>query len=163
MIENRLSDCAICRSNSGAERISPGPVVHKGEFWLVEHAYPTSLLGWLVIVLRRHAEAVHELTSQEAAELAELQVTVAAAVHAVVGCEKEYLACFAEATGFHHLHVHVIPRAAMLPIDMRGAAVFKHLRPAPDETLSAAEIARICGEIQEWLSRSSQVEARPRT
>jgi len=57
-----VSPCPVCRSNRGVERISPAPPVHEGRFWLVEHAYPCSLLGWLVIVLKGHAEALHDLT-----------------------------------------------------------------------------------------------------
>ena len=62
-------DCPVCRSNEGVHRISPGVVIYEGQAWLVEHAYPTSLLGWLVIVLRRHSEALHDLTPDEATEL----------------------------------------------------------------------------------------------
>ena len=42
-------DCSTCRSISGERRISPGPTVYGGRYWLIEHAYPTRLKGWLVI------------------------------------------------------------------------------------------------------------------
>ena len=54
------AECYSCRSISGTTRISPGPYIYKGQFWLVDHAYPTRLKGWLVLVLKRHAETRFE-------------------------------------------------------------------------------------------------------
>jgi len=57
--------CKTCLSNSGEERVSPGPTIYKGDHWVVEHAYPTALEGWLVIATKRHVVALHELTPAE--------------------------------------------------------------------------------------------------
>jgi diadenosine tetraphosphate (Ap4A) HIT family hydrolase len=76
---------------------------------MVDHAYPTAYLGWLVIVPRRHVEALHELTREEFAELAEIEYRVAQVMGAESGIVKEYLMCFAEGEGFHHVHIHVVP------------------------------------------------------
>ena len=92
-----LDDCPVCAANQGIKRISPGPVIYEGMAWQVEHAYPSSLLGWLVIVLRRHAEALHELTEAEAEELGVLQRAAAMALHQELGCAKEYSICYGEA------------------------------------------------------------------
>ena len=53
------ADCYTCRSISGEQRISPGPIIYEGRCWLIEHAYPTQLKGWLVIVLKRHNVHFH--------------------------------------------------------------------------------------------------------
>ncbi len=66
------SECLSCRGLEGNPRISPGPPIHIGQHWQVEHAYPSQLVGWLVIVLRRHAIALHELSAAEFAELGPL-------------------------------------------------------------------------------------------
>ncbi len=66
-------ECWTCKSNSGEKRISPGATIFEGKYWLVEHAYPVKIIGWLVIVLKRHTEALHELTIEEFAELAQIQ------------------------------------------------------------------------------------------
>jgi diadenosine tetraphosphate (Ap4A) HIT family hydrolase len=58
-------ECLTCESNTGEKRISPGPTIYEGNYWLVEHAYPVKTIGWLVIVLKRHAEALHELTPED--------------------------------------------------------------------------------------------------
>ena len=62
-------ECWTCKSNIGEKRISPGPTIFEGQSWLVEHAYPVKTIGWIVIVLKRHAEALHELTIEEFIEL----------------------------------------------------------------------------------------------
>ena len=46
-----------------------------------EHAYPVKIIGWLVIVLKCHAEALQELTLEEFAELAQIQAKAVHALH----------------------------------------------------------------------------------
>ena len=141
-----MKTCSSCESNTGRRRISPGPPIHAGEFWLVEHAYPTSLLGWTVIVLRRHVEALHELTDGEFAELAQLQAAVARALRTAFGCAKEYSVCYAEMAGFEHVHFHLIPRAAGLAPAERGGAMFSHLK-SPDRAVPPADVVDACGTL----------------
>jgi diadenosine tetraphosphate (Ap4A) HIT family hydrolase len=141
-----MTTCLSCRSNSGEARISPGQPIHEGRFWVVEHAYPSSLLGWTVIVLRRHVEAIHELTSPELAELGQLQGAVARALRHALRCAKEYSVCFAEGPGFEHVHFHLVPRAPNLPPEQRGGGVFVHLR-SPEHPVPRSEVARLCEEL----------------
>ena len=147
-LDSAGDQCLTCPSNSGERRISPGETVHKGRFWVVEHAYPSGLLGWLVIVLRRHAEALHELTTAEMDELATVQRAVVEAIHAETECEKEYLMCLSEAPGFRHLHIHVVPRDPDLRSDRRGRAVFGFLRPTDEELVSEATVAAFCDRMR---------------
>src|SRR5438045_1970435 len=72
-----LMECLTCQSIAGEKRISPGPFIYVGTYWLVDHGYPTALKDWLVIVTRRHVEALHELSREEFAELAEIQYKLA--------------------------------------------------------------------------------------
>lgn len=118
-------DCRVCRSLSGQEPISPGPAIHDGCFWRLEHAYPTRLAGWLVIILKRHAEALHELTLEEFQEWSQIQARAVKLLHRETGCRKEYVAFFAEKEGFNHVHIHLIPRPVNLPDDLIGAQIFK--------------------------------------
>jgi diadenosine tetraphosphate (Ap4A) HIT family hydrolase len=136
--------CHVCQSNSGAARISPAPPVYEGKHWLVEHAYPSALLGWLVIVLKRHAEALHVLTEDECAELGALQWAVARTVASQTGCEKEYVALFAEMPGFHHVHFHVAPRAADLAAHLRGSKVFAFLQATRDDVVAPDRVVAFC-------------------
>lgn len=148
-----VEQCLTCSSLSGTRRISPGPTVHNGRYWVVEHANPCSLRGWLVVVLKRHAEALHELTAAEFEELARLQAACAQALHAVTGCVKEYAMCFGEAPGHHHVHFHVVPRAADLANDLRGAGVFAKIKVSEADALSPASVTKACIELRSALER----------
>ncbi|MCP4428687.1 MAG: HIT family protein, partial [Chloroflexi bacterium] len=62
--------------------------VHRTQHWDVVHSYNTALPGWLVLVVRRHIEAIDELTETEAAELGVLMQRVSAALKEITGCVK---------------------------------------------------------------------------
>jgi len=139
-----METCLVCQSVSGAKRISPGPFIYDGRYWVVDHAYPVKMTGWLVIVLKRHAEALHDLTDGEFEELAALQKTCAQALHEAFGCAKEYAICLAESEGFKHLHYHVIARAPDLPETLRGTKIFQMIQPAPGEAVPPETIRAFC-------------------
>ena len=131
-------ECLSCLSLSGERRISPGPAIYEGMYWIVDHAYPCRMKGWLVLVLKRHAEALHELRREELAELADLQLRTARLLHAELDCEKEYVMCIAEGAGFQHVHVHMVATPRELPVELKGPRVFALLAPAGEETPPAA-------------------------
>ena len=139
-MQTSSAECWSCRSNSGERRISPGQTIHLGEFWQVEHAYPTRLPGWLVIVLRRHAEALHELKPEEFAEFATVLEHTCRLLHEVLHCEKEYVACYAEMDHFRHVHFHVVPRAKDLPREFAGTKSFALLQVSESDALPREQI-----------------------
>ena len=141
-------DCYTCRSLSGERRISPGPTIYEGRYWLIEHAYPTRLKGWLVIVLKRHVEALHELTREEFNELGELQALAVRLLHEELDCAKEYVACFAEAEHFQHIHVHVVARPGELSDEFKGTRIFAMINVTEVEALPREEICAFCEELQ---------------
>lgn len=141
--------CHTCKSSSGEKRISPGPTIYSGQYWLVEHAYPTALKGWLVIVLKRHAEALHELTHDEFRELGEIQARLTRLLHQETGCCKEYIACFAEMAGFYHIHFHVIPRAADWPDELKGGKSFTLLKVSEAEALPPDQVRTFCERLHQ--------------
>jgi diadenosine tetraphosphate (Ap4A) HIT family hydrolase len=116
-------ECLTCARN-GQPELPPRERVHVGARWRVAHAFGSALPGWLVVVPRRHVTALDELTPEEAADLGPLLRGVTAAMRSVLGCAKTYVALFAEAEGFAHVHFHVIPRAADLAADLRGPRIF---------------------------------------
>lgn len=146
-------ECLTCLSNAGVRRISPGPTIYEGHYWFLEHAYPTALKGWLVIVLKRHAEALHELTAEEFAELAAIQARATALLHTFLDCEKEYVMCLAESEGFYHIHVHVIPKPRDLPPEFKATRIFG-LLGSTERTIQAVppdEVADFCNRLrQAW-------------
>jgi len=138
------SDCRSCLGLAGSPRISPGPPIYVGEHWQVEHAYPSKLVGWLVIALRRHAAALHELNAEEFAELGPLLECTVRVLHRTLATSKEYVACYAEQRGFEQVHFHVVPRAADLPENLRGAASFALLEGSPAEAAEPASVRAFC-------------------
>jgi diadenosine tetraphosphate (Ap4A) HIT family hydrolase len=137
-------ECYSCQAKAGEIKISPGPVIYQGTYWRVEHAFPAALKGWLVIVLERHAEALHELTQAEFAELSLLQRRAVTLLHQEVACSKEYIVCFAEKEGFHHIHIHVIPRLPDIRPELKGPLVFSLLKPEEHPPLSETEVTAWC-------------------
>jgi diadenosine tetraphosphate (Ap4A) HIT family hydrolase len=142
-----MDTCRVCQSLSGEKRLSPGPTLYAGRYWVVEHAYPVRMTGWLVIVLKRHAEALHDLSDGEFDELAALQKLCAQALHETFGCAKEYAVCLAESEGFKHLHYHVVARAPDLPEALQGTNIFQMLRAGESEALPPAAIQTFCQQL----------------
>ncbi|WP_198042294.1 HIT family protein [Kitasatospora azatica] len=126
------------------------------EYWRVAHSFNSALLGWLVLIPRRHVTTIAELTDEEAASLGGWQVRLSRALTEVTGCAKTYLAQFSEAPGFGHLHFHLVPRPPEFAEHLRGPGVFSLL--AGEESQSEAaqdEIALRLRERLDGLIRSS--------
>jgi diadenosine tetraphosphate (Ap4A) HIT family hydrolase len=141
-------ECYSCKSLSGENRISPGPLIFEGKYWVIEHAYPIGIVGWLVIVLKRHAEALHELTPEEFNELALLMNKTCKLLHDNLGSYKEYAACFAEAEHFNHIHFHIIPTDAEFPKDLKGSSSFKLLSVTKEESVSKEAVIKYCENLR---------------
>ena len=86
---------------------------------------------------RRHVTALDQLTAEEAADLGPLLCALTAALREVLGCPKTYVALFAEAEGFAHVHFHVLPRQPDLAPELRGPRVFGLLGGDPASHLPA--------------------------
>ena len=141
--------CLTCLSNSGEKRISPGPTIYEGAYWYLEHAYPTTLKGWLVAVLKRHAEALHALTPEEFAELGVIQARATKLLFEALDCEKEYVMCLAEGEGFHHIHVHIVPKPRDLPDELKATRIFALLKVTAEEALPPQEVKAFCELLRE--------------
>lgn len=122
-------------------------------FWDVVHSYNTSLPGWLVLVARRHIEAIHELTEAEALELGLLLRRVSVALQEITGCVKTYVIQFAEAEGHPHVHFHVVPRMADQPEERRSIMVFGYLGVPEEERVSEETMNQIAAQVQRVLLR----------
>jgi diadenosine tetraphosphate (Ap4A) HIT family hydrolase len=106
----------------------------------VAHAFNSTLPGWLVLLPRRHLTAFTALAPEGAAELGAIVRDLSLALEDSTHCVKTYLMQFSEADGFAHLHLHLVPRAADLPDEVRGPRVFAHL--VDDETRWLSEDRR---------------------
>jgi len=101
-----------------------------------------------VIVLGRHAEALHELTREEFVEFATVLEVTVRVLASELECEKEYVAQFAEGTHFHHVHIHVVATPSDLSDALRGPAVFKMLQPDQRESVPRDEIRELCERLR---------------
>jgi len=125
--------------------------IERTDYWDVVHSYNTALVGWLVLVARRHISAIDELSEAEAAELGSLIRRVSLALKEVTGCTKTYVVQFAEHPDHPHVHFHIVPRMADQPEDRRGPNVFKYLNVGDEERVSEDEMNRIAVEIRRSL------------
>ena len=119
-----------------------------GKFRQVEHAYPSRLLGWLVLVPRRHAIALHEPRPEEFAELGSALELTVRALHEATGSAKEYVACHAEQPGFEHVHFHVVPRAAELPKELQGTNSFAFLKVSQSDAVAPDSVRTFCESLR---------------
>lgn len=144
--------CALVRRRDAGEA-PPWDQIRRTAYWDVVHGYATAVEGWLILVARRHVAAVADLTDDEAAELGPLITATSRALHAAVGCAKTYVAQFAEHPDHHHVHVHVIPRAADLPAEARGPRVFGLLDVPEDQQVPEGRRNEIAAAVRRRLPR----------
>jgi diadenosine tetraphosphate (Ap4A) HIT family hydrolase len=116
----------------------PSNAIWVSDGWRVAHSFNSALLGWLVVVPRRHVESIHELSDDESVELGRLLQQTSKALVEVLGCQKTYVMMFAEAAGFNHVHFHVVPRAHDLDADHRGSSIFEYLKRPESEWIPLA-------------------------
>lgn len=136
--------CYCCLANSGEKPIFPGGAIANGKYWILEHAFPTSLLGWSVVRLKRHCERLHELAKDEFDELNEIQYKAIQALEKLLKTKKEYISCFSEKEGFKHIHFHIVPITENMGAEEIGLDSFKHLKPKENEALSEQTILEFC-------------------
>src|SRR5688572_7534615 len=107
-----MTDCHTCELTKQRDS-GDAPLwdnIYRTQYWDVVHCNRTSLLGWLILVARRHIAAVDELSEEEAVELGKLIRQVSTILKQLTGCVKTYVVQFAEAPGHQHVHFHIMPR-----------------------------------------------------
>lgn len=132
-------DCPVCRRTS-APVLPPRERIVLTPHWRVAHAFDSALPGWLVVVPLEHLHALDELPAGALAELGPLLGALTSGLRTVVGCEKTYVGLYAEAEGFSHLHLHVVPRMPDQPADRRGPASFGYLGADDASRVSDADM-----------------------
>lgn len=121
-----LSECYACVQSAPDAPFRERFIRDGG--WRVAHDFNSSLEGWLILAPLRHIHSLDELTAEEAIALGDLLRKASMALKSVTGCQKTYVMLFAEAEGFAHLHVHVVPRMSDQPVDRCGPDVFGYLK-----------------------------------
>lgn len=145
-------DCWSCQHLQGLRTVSRAPRIYEGQYWNVEHVPETSVPGWIVIVLRRHAPALHDLNKDEFDELSRLFPGCIGALHREFGTEKEYVMQFAESDHYQHVHFHLVPRAPNWPDELQGPRVFGALGADVSGELTVDEMTKAASKIQAFLT-----------
>lgn len=149
----REGDCYTCHQTVAADAGStPARENIAGDAsWRVAHAFGSALPGWLVLVPRRHVEAIADLTDAEAAALGSWLHRLSVALREETGCVKTYVLQLAEAEGFAHVHFHVVPRLPDMRADRVGPQVFGYLAdpaaaiPEAEQDALGARLSRRLG------------------
>lgn len=149
-----MFECGTCeRVQQRDEGTAPlWDSIIRSDQWDVVHAYDTSLLGWIVLVPRRHMEAVDELTESEGHELADLLRNVSSFLKRSLGCTKTYIMQFAEHPLHPHVHFHVVPRMPGIPKENMGANVFHYLGVDDESRVPEDEMNRLADQLRQELS-----------
>jgi diadenosine tetraphosphate (Ap4A) HIT family hydrolase len=145
-----MSDCRTCVQEADLANASPLERIYLDEHWRVAHAFDSALPGWLVAVPRRHVTTIAELTPAEAAGLGPLLLRLSQALHKTTKCEKTYVMQYAETEGFRHVHFHVVPRMAGLPVEHRGPGIFHYLGTVTEDATDAA--GEVSADIARYLA-----------
>jgi diadenosine tetraphosphate (Ap4A) HIT family hydrolase len=114
--------CVSCRQNAGEADV-PGGVVYRDDLWLVRHSPPPyGLAGWMVIQPIRHVAHPGDFTDHEAAHFGPFLRHCLRTLQRVSGAEKMYVAAMGES--IPHVHVHLVPRYATMPLGLKAWSVF---------------------------------------
>jgi len=126
--------------------------IYQTEYWYLVHANSTSLLGWLILITRRHIAAIDEMTEEEAIELGRLIRQVSIVLKDVTGCAKTYVAQFAESPGHQHVHFHIIPRMADQADEDKGLRIFKYLGLPESECVNEDKMDKLAMEVRRYFN-----------
>ena len=112
--ESAREDCPRC---SGLAEEPPGGWVYEDDLWATAVFDHMGVPGWLMTVLKRHAEATTELTQEEAESLGPLMVKLSRAIEEATGCERVYMQMYGE--HYRHWHFMLCAREEHIPAEHR--------------------------------------------
>lgn len=146
-----MPECVSCSLNEQAAELPLRERLYMDEHWRVTHGW-SSLPGWLIVISRRHAASLSELSSEEMEQLGPILRAASVALHEIVRCEKTYVMLFAEAEGHQHVHFHIVPRMAEWDDDERSTTVFRFLNAPESAHVPVHERERLASEIGERMA-----------
>jgi len=131
--------------------------IFRTQYWDVVHSYNSELLGWLVVVPRRHMEAIAEMRVAESTEFGVLLRDVSATLKEVTGCLKTYVMQFAEHSQHPHVHFHVVPRMADQPIERKACKTMAYLGVSDDVRVSEDAMNELGKKIRTLLNEKQLI------
>jgi diadenosine tetraphosphate (Ap4A) HIT family hydrolase len=113
--------------------------------------------GWVVAMLRRHVEAIGQLTAAEQHSLGIVAVRLSEAITSVTAAEKVYVMIFLEAN--HHFHLLLTPRPPGAPGELRGPNLILNRKQFNDPAAAVETGDRIRAHIAETSSSWEPADA----
>lgn len=89
--------------------------------------------------------------------LAQIQAKLFSLLHEELGCEKEYLSCYAEMEHFRHIHLHVLAKPADFPDELKSGRSFALLKVTTEEAVPPGEIISFCEALRDKFVYTLQV------
>jgi diadenosine tetraphosphate (Ap4A) HIT family hydrolase len=113
--------------------------------------------GWVIAMLRRHIEAIGQLTVAELHSLGLVAARLSEAITSATAAEKVYVMIFLEAN--HHFHLLLAPRPSGAPRELRGPSLILNRQQLKDPA-AAVEIGdRIRAHIAETTTSWERAHA----
>lgn len=116
--------CLTCQSLQGIINLSKYQRIYESKYWVVEHMSPCAIKGWIVVALKRHCIALHELNNDEFMNFTQIARKICLTMKDLQNSEKEYVMQFAESDRFGHVHFHLISRLPDWPQELKGTNIF---------------------------------------
>lgn len=127
-------DCLGCDLAAG-RRPLPGGLIHRTQWWLVEHCVGPLGLGTLIVKPERHVTAVADLSPGEAAELGPLLRRASRVASQLVPAEQVYNCLWSHAGGIPG-HIHYV----IQPVTRQQMTVHERYGPGLQVAMSAAGV-----------------------
>ena len=142
-----MEDCIVCRKHRGEIQM-PGGVIYQDDLLYISHAQirdgeTKAFLGTLFIETKRHADAMEDLTEEEAAAVGRMARKLSGALKAATRADHIYLFRF----GHHveHFHLWIVARHPGTPREYWGTKVDEW----PDAPYGdVQEITKLCDQIR---------------
>jgi diadenosine tetraphosphate (Ap4A) HIT family hydrolase len=128
--------CGVCQSLAG-------PNLYEDELWVVRHAEPAGVPGWMLLMTRRHVAGPAHFDDREAAAFGPALRHFERILEDLTGALRIYTAAMGES--HPHFHAHMVPRYPQMPRDAKAWTVFDLQRAAAqgELTVDPQEVARL--------------------
>ncbi|MEX2622362.1 MAG: hypothetical protein WD651_01385 [Acidimicrobiia bacterium] len=141
-----LQECKYC---GYLETGVGGGLVYEDVHWIVSSSPLVDVPGWLVGILRRHAEGFEGLTWAELTAFGPLVKRLTLAIKATTNVEKVYLFVMGEKVP--HFHFVLLARHEGIPNEHRGPALFAHRDRYEDREAAL----RLAGSLSSYMTHGS--------
>jgi diadenosine tetraphosphate (Ap4A) HIT family hydrolase len=126
--------CGVCRALGSVEPL------FENDLWFVARMQPgIGIPGWVMVCSQRHTPEIAHLDDVEAANFGPAMRHFARVLEEVTGALRIYTAAMGES--FPHLHAHLVPRYAEMPLGAKAWGVFDLHRATESGELAVDEAA----------------------